>query len=160
MPEFEFPKNSYRSEPRNTNKPLRLADRIWVVKWAGHTFSAPVPLIPRYEVRVGDRIDSSHYGAVYVERTTADERHPQAVGAVQFWMKHNPRPTNNQGIRSWTERYDDTSTVPLLARDDITYGEPTGLGEAQRLYGTLMSVEEAEDYNYPTPRFVHDEVQV
>lgn len=120
-----------RSEtPRTSFEPM-----TWVVRWSHMTFTRPVPMIPRYEVREGDRICSSHYGAVYVTRTTADERPADAIGAVQFWMRRQAVDPVHSTIQPFTERYDDHGTVPLLARGDQVFGEVAGHAEAKRLWG-------------------------
>lgn len=124
-----------RTPGRTVGKPQDFTNATWVAKWAGLTFTNPVPLVHRFQVRVGDRIASSHYGAVYVVRTTADDRPADAVGAVQFWLRRQMIEPTVANSQPWTERYEDTMSVPLLERDGVVYGTIAGGAEAKRLWG-------------------------
>ena len=82
-----------------------------VVRWSHHDYAQPVPLVCRYEVEVGDVIDSSHYGKVKVidiQRTQENRAYHQ-VGFVF-------EPVGRNGEFPRSERYSGLSMVPRFEK--------------------------------------------
>lgn len=90
-------------------------DQTHVVRWSGITFTAPVPLIPRRCVKVGDVVMSSHGYTLLVTQVINDPGYE----VVQIGGRLHASQTG----ALHTERH--AGSIPLLERQGVVFGQST-----------------------------------